>query len=153
MHEWMDDDMTKVVLDANIWDKLAKDSEACERIRSMCEAAQLEVVVPDTLLRELEVSPFGGVPDWFPTQLTSDNVFVCDHSRLGSARLGDGEIFSAHRGDSKKVSDAVIVDAADSDANVFVSEDRRARERYVMLRDRSKSLDYARFRSELLRLT
>jgi hypothetical protein len=31
--------MTKVVLDANIWDKLAADELARERIRSLCEAA------------------------------------------------------------------------------------------------------------------
>jgi hypothetical protein len=144
--------MIKVVLDANIWDKLARDDDACERIRSMCESHLLEVVVSDTLLRELKASPFPGVPHWFPAQLTSDSVFVLDHSRLGFARLGDGEIFSAHRGDSKKVSDAVIVDAADSDADVFVSEDRRARDRYAMLRDWSKSLDYKRFRNEILGL-
>ena len=33
--------MTKVVLDANIWDKLAADELARERIRSLCEAAVL----------------------------------------------------------------------------------------------------------------
>jgi len=49
-----------------------------------------------------------------------------------------------------QTSDAVIVDAADNDADVFVSEDRRARERYATLRDRSRSLDYARFRAEFL---
>jgi hypothetical protein len=145
--------MTKVVLDANIWDKLAADELARERIRSLCEAAVLEVVVPHTLLQQLEASPFAGVPDWFPTDVIPDSVSVLGHWRLGFARLGDGEIFTSHLGKSQQVSDAVIVDAADIDADAFVSEDRRARERYATtLRDRGRSLDSARFRAEILRL-
>jgi hypothetical protein len=142
--------MIKAVLDANIWDKLAQDDEARGRARLLCDAGDLEIVVPDTLLQQLEESPFGGVPDWFPTSVIADSVFVLDHSRLDSARLGDGEMFTAHRGSSKQIADAAIVDAADTDADVFVSEDRRARERYAKLRDRGRSVDYARFRQEIL---
>jgi hypothetical protein len=144
--------MIRAVLDANIWDKLAADDQARERIRSLCDATELEIVVPDTLLRQLEQSPFGGVPDWFPTDVIVDSVFVLDHSRLDSARLGEGDVFTAHRGKSRQISDAVIVDAADSDADLFVSEDRRARERYSKLSDPSRALNYFRFRSEILRL-
>ena len=144
--------MPKVVLDANIWDKLAGDDQARERIRSLCEASALEIIVPDTLRQQLEVSPVGGVPDWFPTNVIADSVFVLDHSRLGFARLGKGGVFAAHRGASQQISDAVIVDVADNDADIFVSEDRRARKRYVKLRDRGRALDYARFRGEILGL-
>jgi hypothetical protein len=144
--------ITKIVLDANIWDKLAVDEPARERIRSLCEVSSLEIIIPDTLLRQLEVSPFGGVPDWFPTDVIPDSVFVLDHSRLGFARLGEGDVFTAHRGESQQISDAVIVDSADYDADLFVSEDRRARERYAKLRNRGRALDYARFRTEVLTL-
>lgn len=144
--------MSKAVLDTNIWDKLAGDDQARGRIRTLCEAGQLEIVVPDTLLQQLEASPFSGVPEWFPTTVIADSVFVLDHSRLDFARLGDGDMFTAHRGASKQISDAIIVDAADNDADVFVSEDRRARERYAKLRDRGRALDYARFRVEILGL-
>lgn len=144
--------MIRAVLDANIWDKLAADEQARERIRSLCEALQLGIVMPDTLLQQLEQSPFGGVPDWFPTDVIADSVFVLDHSRLDFARLGEGDVFTAHRGTSQQISDAVIVDAADSDADLFVSEDRRARERYAKLRDPTRALDYLRFRSEILGL-
>lgn len=144
--------MTRAVLDSNIWDRLAADAEGRVRACALCQARELEFVVPDTLVRELELSPFNGVPNWFPARLTSDSVFVLDHSRLNGARLGDGATFAAHRGASQQTSDAIIVDAADTDADIFVSEDRRARERYAKLRDRGRALDYARFRSEVLGL-
>lgn len=144
--------MTKLVLDANIGDKLAVDDAARARMRQLCDSAVLAIIVPDTLQRQLQASPFAGVPDWFPVIEIPDSVFVLDHSHLGSARLGDGEVFTAHRGESRQVADAVIVDAADTDADVFVSEDRRARERYANLRGRGRALGYARFRAEVLDL-
>ena len=144
--------MTRIVLDANIWDKLAGDAPARERICSLCKASALQIVVPDTLLQQLKASPFAGVPDWFPADVIPDSVFVLDHSRLGFARLGEGELFTAHRGESQQISDAVIVDSADYDADLFVSEDRRARERYATLRNCGRALDYARFRTEVLTL-
>ncbi len=145
--------LTRAVLDSNIWDELEMDAEARERTQSLCDAGELEILVPATLLRELNDSPFDGVPTWFPTTIVSDSVFVLDHSRLdGTARLGEGEIFAAHRGESQNTADAIIVDAADSDADVFVSEDRRARFRYERLRDRGRALDFNRFRAEVLGL-
>lgn len=144
--------MTKAILDANIWDRLAVDERARERIGCLCDAGELEIVVPNTLLRELKDGPFGGVPVWFPTTLIDDSVFVLDYSLLDCARLGNGKVFTAHRGASKQIADAVIVDAVDTDADIFVSEDRRARERYANLRDRSRSLNYERFCKEVLGL-
>lgn len=93
-----------------------------------------------------------GVPTWFPTMLIADAVFIVGHSRLDAARLGDGATYSAHLGGSRQIPDAVIVDAADNGADVFVSEDRRARERYAKLRDTGRALDYSRFREEVLGL-
>lgn len=143
----------KVVLDSNIWDKLSRDDQARDQIKSLCRSGRLEIIVPATLLRELKASPFDGVPDWFPNTVIQDSVFVLNHSRVdGSARVGEGAIFAAHRGVSRQVSDAVIVDTTDKDADVFVSEDRRARKRYAQLRHPSRSLDYSRFRAEVLSL-
>ena len=144
--------MVKAVLDTNIWNKLGGDDQARGSIRTLCEAGELAIVVPDAVRQQLEAGPFSGVPEWFPATVIADSVFVLDHSRLGFARLGDGGMFTAHRGASTQVSDAMIVDAADNDADVFVSEDRRARERYATLRDRGRALDYARFRVGVLGL-
>lgn len=144
--------MIKIVLDSNIWNKLAEDDLAKSRVQSLCDTGELQVLVPDTLLQQLKASPFGGVPDWFPAELISDSVFVLDHSRLDFARLGDGTMFTAHRGASQQISDAVIVDVADTDADVFVSEDQRARNRYAKLREAKRALDYVRFRQDILGL-
>ena len=144
--------MKVVVLDSNIWDKLDVDELARESIRLLVKNDQLEVLVPDTLLRDLEASQFDGVPDWFPTSVVADGVFVLDHSRLGCARLGDGSVYEDHKGESRQVSDAVIVATVDAEADLFVSEDRRARNRYTRLRGEGRSLDYQRFRSDVLGL-
>ena len=92
--------MNRIVLDANIWDKLAVDAPGRERLGSLVSASAIEIIVPDTLLQQLEASPFGGVPDWFAVNVIPDSVFVLDHSRLDHARLGDGEVFTAQRGES-----------------------------------------------------
>ena len=143
---------TTVVLDSNIWDKLAVDHGAIECIRKLCDAGRLQVLIPHTLFLELAASPFGGVPPWFPTHEIADGVFLPNHSRPGHARPGDGKAFSAHLGDSNKIADAVIVDAADIDADLFVSEDNRARARYAALRNGARSLDYSAFRHAILGL-
>ncbi len=142
----------RVVLDCNIWDELNADPPARERTRQLCEAGAVAVVVPDTLHQQLIASPLNGIPNWFPTTSLSDTVFVVDHSRLDHARLGRGTAYADHKGDSRQVSDAVIVDCADTDADVFVSQDRRARERYARMRDRGPAMDYDRFRAEILSL-
>jgi len=142
----------KAILDSDIWNERAVDLRVRERIRFLSEGGQLEIIVPDTLLRELNVSPLGDVRRWFPVTNIPDRVAVVGHSRIGGARVEDGEIYSAHRGQSQQVPDAVIVDAADTDADVFVSQDRRARERYARMRNAGRSLDYARFYSEVLGL-
>lgn len=142
--------MDKVVFDSNVWDQLESDEPAKARINEMCVAALLEVIVPRTLSAQLNQKPFFGVPKWFPTTVTLDSVTVLGHSRLGTSRLGEGEIYTAHRGQSRQVSDAVIADAAHTEAAIFVSDDNRARKRYAKLTDGSKSLTYAQFRANIL---
>ena len=145
--------VTRIVLDANIWDKLSSDDEARERVRALCEDEQtLEIIVPATLARELEASPFGGVPDWFPTNQITDSVFVLDHTPLGEGRLGDGDTFAEHRGSSGEIADAVIADAVATDADVLVTEDKRARKRYREIKGKAHALDWAAFRGRVLGL-
>ena len=141
---------TKALLDTNVWDKLALDASARNKIRTLCEIGAHEIVVPNTLLRELEESPFGGVPEWFPVTLITDSVGVWDHSQWDHARFSDGKMFRDHCGGSQNVSDAVIVSSADGDADIFVSEDNRARNRYATLRGKQRSLCYSEFRANVL---
>ena len=60
---------------------------------------------------------------------------------LSLGRSGSRE----HLGESKQRNDAMIVDAADSDADIFVSEDIRARTRYAALRGSETSMNLCEF--------
>lgn len=143
--------MRKVVLDSNIWDKLHADEQAMSRVKGMVASLELQVIVPASLARQLEASPFG-MPNWFPTVLVPDSVMIVGFTPLGTGRLGHGGLYTAHRGDSNQVADAVIVDAANTDADLFVSDDRRARTRYAKLIAPDRSLNFAQFRSQVLGL-
>lgn len=142
----------KVLLDCNIWDQLANDGRARARLAHLVDSERLVVVVPATLRRELEASPFGGIPDWFSIVPILDGVAVVGHSRVGECRLGDAEVFRAHRGESRQVPDAVLADTAHAYADVFVSEDRRARDCYARIAGSSRALDFSGFRTLVLEL-
>lgn len=143
---------TKIVLDSNTWDRLAVDEEARTRVRDMCLAGELQIVVPHRLARELADAPqFGGVPTWFESTFIPDSVAVVGEMMIGFARIGDGEIYTAHRGTKKAMADSIIVDGAATDADLYVSEDRRSREQYERLRP-GHAMDFNEFRSSVLKL-
>lgn len=144
--------MTKVVLDSNVWDKLALSTEAQNRILSLCNDRRMEILVPDTLHQELMSSPFKGIPDWFPIRIITDSVFVLNQSWLNHARLGEGKVYKQHLGESSQRKDAIIVDTTDTDADFFVSEDIRARTRYAALRGSEKSMNFREFCKRFLGL-
>lgn len=141
--------MDKVIFDTNIYDKLICDRETCSAISELITGGILSVEVPLTVEDELLESSHKGVPNLFPVERTSDAVFIVGYSKLGSARLGGGEIYTAHRGQSQKVKDAVIADTANSDCNVFVSEDNRCRNRLRELTDKCSCFSYDEFKQWL----
>lgn len=76
-----------------------------------------------------------------------------DHSRYDEARYGDGTAYTQHKGASNKVADAVIAESAVTDADVFVTEDRRARKRTKDIGYDCSSMTYAEFRQQVLGLS
>ena len=84
-----------------------------------------------------------------PVTVETESVFMLDFARLGTARLGDGRVFNEHRGASNQASDAVIADSADDLADIFVSEDRRARTRLKSASDRCVGMSYLDYRAWL----
>lgn len=145
--------MPRIILDSNIWNALAGDERARARVQYLVDQRALRVLIPDTLLRELQKSPWKGVPEWFPTENASDSVFVAGHSRAGRSRVSDGGIYSAHKGESRQVADAMLADFASKDADIFVTEDRRARKRYLELVPRGEALTYDEFVRKVLALS
>jgi hypothetical protein len=145
--------MDKILLDSNIWNVLADDEAARARIVGLVAAGSMRVLVPDTLDREMQNSPWKGIPDWFPTEKVSDAPFVLGHSRLGRARFGSEATYSRHKGQSRKISDAVLASVASMDGAILVTEDRRAQRRFADIAGESRSIDYRRFRTHILELS
>ena len=143
--------MVRVLLDGNIYNHLEVDKAARIRIAEMIAGGAIDVVASPIIVDELRESPFKGVPDFFPVTRITEAVFVVGIAVVGLARVGDGKIFNAHRGKSKKTKDAIIADTADRDCEIFVSEDRRCRERLKQAGKKCLALSYADFKEWLAR--
>ena len=114
-----------ILFDGNIYDRLEADESTRKRLASLVSQGQVRVIATPKIVDELDKSPFGGVPNWFPVDTEPEAVFVIDHARIGMARLGPGNVYESHRGTSNKVADAVIADSADDLADIAVSDDGR----------------------------
>lgn len=137
----------KMVLDCNIYDLLAKDEECLKNLTFLIQHEEWKVLAPATLVDELADSPFQGIPNWVSVEKDLDSVFVLGYTKFGSGRLGNGEIFASHKGNSTKVKDAIIVDFAVKEADIFVSEDKRARKRLINMNVNIKVYDYNDFKN------
>ena len=84
----------------HIYDLISKSEEVKELISTLVKVKKIEILAPDMVVRELENSPFKGHPDWFPSDKITDSTFILDHSRLDFARLGSGDIYEKHKGES-----------------------------------------------------
>jgi hypothetical protein len=89
------------------------------------------------------------LPNWFPIAVEAESVTVLGYAPLGMTELGDGEVYAEHRGESKKIPDAIIADSAHVLADILVSEDRRCRERLKRIGTRCSGMDYEKFREWL----
>ena len=141
--------MKTILLDANIYDRLAMDPEACERLAVLSSTGAVTVVATPKIVDELRDSPFSGVPTWFPVKIEPEGVFVLGHARLGMARLSDGLIYEQHRGNSSKVPDAIIAHSADALADIAVSDDTRFRARLSKVSQRCSAMSFQEFRAWL----
>jgi hypothetical protein len=107
----------------------------------------LEVVVSPIIVGELKESHFQGIPKFFPITCITEAVAIADYAIAGLARTSNGDIYNSHRSDSKKSKDAIIAETADSDCDIFVSEDNRCRSRLNKHADKCKAFDYTQFKS------
>ena len=113
-------------------------------IRQLIEANRITILVTPTIRDELNNGP-DGFPTWFPIQAIQESVFILDSSQLGEVRLGDGTIYSAHKGQSKRIADAKIADAAGTDATIFVTDDTRCRDTLQRLTTTCQCIDLPAF--------
>ena len=141
--------MTTLLLDGNIYNKLRDDLEARTALADRVQAGEVRVFATPIVIDELNESPFRGIPNCFHVDLEPESVVVLGYARFGMARLGNGEVFAAHRGASKKTKDAIMADSADSLADLFVSEDSRCRKRLSQTSTKCRALSWFEFRQWL----
>lgn len=106
-----------------IYDLLVAHPSISKRINSLCRKCKILVFVTPIIAKQLKASPFGGVPDIFPFEYIGESVLLSGGS-VGD-RVGTGVLYKAHMGKSRQFEDALIADAADCDADVLVTNDRR----------------------------
>lgn len=134
----------KIILDSNIYDKLAIDIASQMKIRKLVDESKIVVIVTRTIFEELLRSPFGEIPKFFKTEYTGNTVGRCGIMCAGDS-IGAGTIFDAHLGSSKKLNDALIADASDWKADYLISEDSRLQKRMRNLSKNCTVLSYLDF--------
>jgi hypothetical protein len=143
--------MKTVLLDGNVYDELARDTETRADLCECVARGLVRVICTPGIRRELSGSPFRGIPDWFPVHHELESVSILPF-RLGETRLGRGEVYKAHRGNSKQRPDAEIVDAANTYADVLVTQDVRCRRRAQKCATKCRTLSFEGFGEWLNRL-
>jgi hypothetical protein len=138
-----------VLLDTNIYDSLQADVGTRDLLTRLVGEGRVSIIVTPKVRDELAAGPFGGVPAWIPMHHVIESVAVLGHWHLGEAALGEGQVFTAHRGESNKVGDAIIADSADTYADILVSEDARLRKHFTSVSERCLALDFGEFRAWL----
>ena len=137
--------MQTILLDSNIYDKLWSDENTRLRLASLILHSKVHVIATPKIVDELTRSPFKGVPDWFDVDEEIEAVAVVGHARVGMARLGSGNVYMHHRGNSQNVEDAIIADSADDLADIAVSEDGRFVRRLNSISGRCHAMGYTQF--------
>lgn len=137
--------MISIVLDANIYDVLAVDAERCFYLRELIQKGRVEVLVSPVVHDQLRAGPFKDVSCLFPIRLISEAVAVVGVAKVGLARPGNGNVYKEHRGASNQYEDAIIADTAHCDADIFVSKDKRCRQRLQTISSTLKCFDYDEF--------
>lgn len=126
------------------------DQETRDRLAKGINLGQVVVIATPIVADEMSDSPFRGFPDFFPIKIEVEAVAVLGYARLGMARLGSGDVYKSHRGNSKQIKDAIIAESADKLADIFVSEDVRCRSRLDQISQSCRSMSYGDLRTWLL---
>lgn len=140
--------MIVAILDTNIFDKLEISADVCDLICNAIKEKRLAVLVTRAVAEELGRSKFNGIPDLFPYTYIGNTVAMADIMCAGDS-LGDGEVFLQHKGESNKVNDALIADAAATKADWLVTQDKRLRSKLQSIKTGCVAMDFENFRVEV----
>ena len=131
-----------VLFDSNVYDRLSTDPDARDMVEKLVAAKAVRIVATPIVVRELRVSPFGGIPGWFPVHVEPEGIAISGIARSGMARAGVGKVYRQHLGESRNGFDAIIAQSAYSFGAILVTEDRRARQRFATISGASRSMSY-----------
>jgi len=136
--------MKTILLDTNIFDKLADDAGACALLQKLSGQGRVRLIVPVTVRDELAGSPHQGLLEALPIEVVGNATPVAGLMRAGDF-LGDADHYFKHKGVSNKEGDALVAAAAEFHADWLVSDDRRLAHRQWKLSKAVKTLTYAEF--------
>ncbi|GJL61313.1 MAG: hypothetical protein NPIRA03_41700 [Nitrospirales bacterium] len=133
----------KIIFDCNIFDKLSSSDETVALVKQLIRTLRLSVMVNPVLWGEILKSPHADLANSLPVAYIGESVLRAG-GQVGD-RVGSGEMYHAHYGNSQQFNDALIADAAQHDADYLVTEDNRLRKRFNMLTIRGKAITYNEF--------
>jgi predicted nucleic acid-binding protein len=136
----------RVLLDGNVYNRLDVEPEIRAAVETLIEKGILQVFASPVVVKELQASPFGGIPNWFPVSVQPEGIGIAGLERAGMARSSVGRIFHAHRGESRKGYDAIIAESARTMRAMLVSDDRRCRERLKEIAGEDTAMSYNEFK-------
>ena len=142
----------RVILDGNIYNRLSENEKTRLALKSLVEEGRIIIIATRTVVEELLLSPFYGIPDFFSVEYTGNTVGRCGIMAAGDS-IGRGETFDAHLGNSNKVNDALIVDTADLKADFLVSDDIKMRKRMAKVARRCIALSYEEFKAKIAKIS
>ena len=144
--------MKTILLDTNIFDKLAVDDAAREVLVRLHAQRAARFVVSRTTRDELERSPHSELLDQLPVEVVGNAAPIAGLMAAGDF-LGSADHYFQHKGVSNKENDAQIATAAEFHADWLVSEDDRLRKRQRALSSNVEVLAYTQFMELASRLS
>jgi hypothetical protein len=135
----------KIVLDCNAYDILENEPKLVDEVHAAISVGELTVIAPNSLWWEIWESPHRELLLSLPAKYVGDSVMFSGGPCNSS--VGGGTLYRAHLGASRKHEDALIVDAADYEADYLVSQDHRLRKRMNEHAVRCKALSFLEWRA------
>lgn len=136
--------MKTVLLDTNIFDKLARDAKTVSLVKALCEAGIIRLITSRTVRDELRGSLGIGLLDDLSVEIVGNATPVAGIMCAGDF-LGPVNYFFYHKGYSNKENDALVAAAAEFHADWLVSEDRRLVHRHRSQSQACEAMEYVRF--------
>lgn len=123
----------RIMLDSNVFDKVAAKPEIIHDLGLLTRTGELEIVsthIQDDQLKKIPDRTKRDAVLGIPGRIVPTTEFVLDVSDLELSCLGNGEAGSLHyedirRGNPRHIEDALIALAAAHEADVLVTDDKR----------------------------